>query len=139
MIEDRAVTFSHDVLRIEVSGPDQDHFSVVDVPGIFRKTAEGVTTKADKQTVEAMVRRYMENPRSIILAVILANVYIATQDILMIAEEVDEDGHRTLGVLTKPDLVDKGAESPMISMLEGQKAQAGAGLVHRSQSWAESD
>jgi hypothetical protein len=102
-------------------GPDQEHFSVVDVPGIFRKTTEGITTRADKETVEAMVRRYMENPRSIILAVIPANVDIATQEILTMAEEVDEDGHRTLGVLTKPDLVDKGAESPVIALLEGQR------------------
>ena len=121
MIEETGATFSDDVLRIEISGPDQEHFSVVDVPGIFRKTTAGVTTKTDKQTVEAMVRRYMDNPRSIILAVIPANVDIATQEILTIAEEVDEDGHRTLGVLTKPDLVDKGAEAPVIALLEGQK------------------
>jgi Dynamin family/Dynamin central region len=121
MIEDMRVTISDDVLRIEIYSPDQEHFSVVDVPGIFRKTTEGVTTKSDKQRVEAMVRRYMENPRSIILAVIPANVDIATQEILTLAEEVDEDGHRTLGVLTKPDLVDKGAESPVIALLEGQK------------------
>jgi hypothetical protein len=121
MIEEAGATFSDDVLRIEISGPDQEHFSVVDVPGIFRKTTAGVTTKTDKQTVEAMVRRYMDNPRSIILAVIPANVDIATQEILTIAEEVDEDGHRTLGVLTKPDLVDKGAEPPVIALLEGQK------------------
>ena len=37
------------------------------------------------------------------------------------AKEVDEDGHRTLGVLIKPDLVDKGAESPVIALLEGQR------------------
>src|SRR5947207_645168 len=52
--------------------------SVLDVPGIFRKTTEGITTRADKETVEAMVRRYMENPRSIILAVIPANVDICS-------------------------------------------------------------
>jgi len=37
------------------------------------------------------------------------------------AEEVDEDRHRTLGVLTKPDLINKGAESPVIALLEGQR------------------
>ena len=30
-------TFSEDVLKLEVSGPNQEHFSVVNVPGIFRK------------------------------------------------------------------------------------------------------
>ncbi|KAF1809570.1 hypothetical protein P152DRAFT_152974 [Eremomyces bilateralis CBS 781.70] len=118
---DGGVSFSDDVLCIEIYGPDQEHFSVVDVPGIFRKTTEGVTTKADKIKVEAMVRRYMENPRSIILAVVPANVDIATQEILTMAEEVDPDGHRTLGVLTKPDLVDRGAESAVISLIEGKR------------------
>src|SRR5947207_7528452 len=63
-------TFSEDVLRLKICGPDQEHLSVVDVPGIFRKTTEGVTTETDKKMVEAMVQRYMNNPRSIMLTVI---------------------------------------------------------------------
>jgi hypothetical protein len=55
-------TFSEDVLRIEIYGPEQEHFSVVDVPEIFRKITKESTTKADKEIVKAMVRRYMENP-----------------------------------------------------------------------------
>ena len=31
-------SFSHDVLKIELSGPDYEHFSVVDLPGLFRST-----------------------------------------------------------------------------------------------------
>lgn len=114
-------TFSEDVLRLEIGGPEQEHFSVVDVPGIFRKTTEGVTTKTDKEMVTSMVRSYMRNPRSVILAVIPANVDIATQEILTMAEEVDEDGHRTLGVLTKPDLVDAGAEPPIMELVQGKR------------------
>src|ERR1700753_1909149 len=96
-------TFSEDVLCLEICGPAEEHFSVIDVPGIFRKTTEGVTTKEDQEMVRAMVWRYMKNPRSIMLTVIPANVDIATQEILSMAEEADNDGHRTLGVLTKPD------------------------------------
>ncbi len=120
-------TFSDDVLRLEVSGPEQEHFSVVDVPGIFRKTTEGLTTKADREMVEAMVRRYMENPRSVMLAVIPSNVDIATQEILSMAEEMDVDGHRTLGVLTKPDLVDKGAEPAVVELIEGKRHKLNLG------------
>lgn len=39
-----------------------------------------------------------------------ANVDIATQEIIQMAEDADPDRKRTLAVLTKPDLVDKGAE-----------------------------
>ena len=120
-------TFSDDVLRLEITGPEQEHFSVVDVPGIFRKTTEGVTTKNDRDMVNAMVRSYMENPRSVMLTVIAANVDIATQEIMTMAEEVDEDGHRTLGVLTKPDLVDGGAEMPVIELIEGKRHKLSLG------------
>jgi hypothetical protein len=120
-------TFSEDVLRLEICGPEQEHFSVVDVPGIFRKTTEGITTEADKKMVEEMVRRYMNNPRSIMLTVIPANVDIVTQEILTMAEKADEDGHRTLGVLTKPDLVDSGAEAPIIDLVIGRKHKLNLG------------
>ena len=118
-------TFSEDVLKLEVSGPDQEHFSVVDVQGIFRKTTEGVTTKTDMRMVETMVRGYMENPRSVMLTVIPSNVDIATQDILTMAEDVDGDGYRTLGVLTKPDLVDD--ETPLIELIEGRRHKLNLG------------
>jgi GTP-binding protein EngB required for normal cell division len=114
-------TFVKDVLKLEISGPDQDHLSVVDVPGIFRKTTEGVTTKADKELLDSIVQQYMKNPRSIMLTVVPANVDIATQEILTMAEDVNQDGHRTLGVLTKPDLVDKGAEENVMELLRGER------------------
>ncbi|KAL6715607.1 hypothetical protein ACLMJK_006568 [Lecanora helva] len=113
-------TFTIDVLKIEISGPEQEHLSVIDVPGIFRKTSLGVTTKNDIAMVRSMVTGYMRNPRSAMLAVIPANVDIGTQEILDIAEQFDPEGQRTLGVLTKPDLVDKGAEQEIVNIIEGK-------------------
>jgi hypothetical protein len=77
--------------------------------------------------VRQMVGKHLSNPRSIILsiyndlqfdrtplinvrAVVPANIDIATQEIIQMAEDADPNGQRTLGVLTKPDLVDRGAE-----------------------------
>lgn len=116
-------TFSNDVLRIEMTGPSQEHLSVIDVPGIFKRTTLGVTTKADIEMVEGMVHNYMKNARCIMLVVVPANVDIATQEILERAEELDPEGTRTLGVLTKPDLVDKGAEKNVIDLIEGRTHQ----------------
>lgn len=113
-------TFSDDVLKIEICGPDQEHLSVIDVPGIFKKTTEGLTTKSDIGMVRNMVSNYMKNPRAVILAVIPANVDIATQEILEMAAECDTEGERTLGVLTKPDLVDEGAEQHVLDLVEGK-------------------
>nr|OQO32491.1 hypothetical protein B0A51_00900 [Rachicladosporium sp. CCFEE 5018] len=117
---ERKPTFSNDVLRLEISGPDQEHLSVIDVPGIFKSTTGGLTTKADIGLVRNMVTGYMKNPRSIMLAVVPANVDVATQEILELAAEFDVHGDRTLGVLTKADLVDTGAESGVVALLEGR-------------------
>ncbi|KAL1647113.1 hypothetical protein SLS58_002884 [Diplodia intermedia] len=116
-------TFSSDVLSIEVSGPQEEHLTVIDVPGIFQRATKDVTTKEDKEFVRRMVGGYMKNPRSIMLTVVPSNVDVATQLILEMAEEVDKEGQRTLGVLTKPDLVDKGAERSVIDMVEGRSHQ----------------
>lgn len=113
--------FSEDVLKIELCGPSKPHLSVIDVPGIFRTPTEGLTTKEDMSMVRRMVHRYIENSRTIILAVIPANVDIATQEILTMAADVDPSGQRTLGVITKPDLVDKGAEQDVVDLVLGRR------------------
>ena len=115
--------FSTDVLRLEIGGPEQEHLSVIDVPGLFQRHKEGVTTKADIELVKRMVHGYMRNPRSVMLTVIPANVNIATQGILEKAEELDPDGIRTLGVLTKLDLVDRGAEHNVVNLITGHEHQ----------------
>ena len=45
---------------------------------------------------------------------------VATQEILELANDADPHGDRTLGVLTKPDLVDKGAEPRVIDLVDGR-------------------
>ena len=62
--------FSGDVLRLEIAGPKKDHLSVIDVPGIFKRTTAGVTTKSDMEMVERIVHGYMKNPRSVMLTVV---------------------------------------------------------------------
>jgi dynamin family protein len=97
--------FSEDVLKVEICGPSEDYLTVIDVPGIFRTPTEGITTKKDIELVQNMVKEYIKDSRTIILAVLPSNVDIATQEILTLAQDYDKVGGRTLGVLTKPDLV----------------------------------
>ncbi|KAI9373466.1 P-loop containing nucleoside triphosphate hydrolase protein [Aspergillus egyptiacus] len=122
-------TFSRHIFRLEISGPDEDHLSVVDVPGIFKTVTPGLTTKSDIEMVRNMVSHNMKNPRSIILAVVPANVDVATQEVIERAREVDPEGERTMGVITKPDLVDRGAEQDVLDLVAGKTMQLRHGWV----------
>lgn len=114
-------TFSDDILSIELCGPDKQNLSIIDIPGIFRTPTEGVTTVNDMDLVRRMMMHHIKDERTIILAVIPSNTDIATQEILSIAKKLDPKGLRTLGVLTKPDLIDKGGEENVVSLVEGKR------------------
>lgn len=114
-------TFSEDLLSIELCGPEKKNLSIIDIPGIFRTPTEGITTDADMALVRRIMYRYIRDERTIILAVIPSNTDIATQEILTIAKEVDPKGLRTLGVLTKPDLIDNGGEENVMMLVEGKR------------------
>ncbi|PYH93410.1 interferon-induced GTP-binding protein Mx2 [Aspergillus ellipticus CBS 707.79] len=114
--------FSKDVLRIELCGPSEDYLTVIDVPGIFRDPTSGITTDKDIHLVLEMVKNYIRDKRTVILAVLPSNVDIATQEILKLAGDYDEAGERTLGVLTKPDLLtERSAKIALCSLILGQK------------------
>lgn len=46
---------------------------------------------------------------------------LPNQEIIEKAEDLDPDGNRTFGVLTKPDLVDQGAEMTVVEVIEGKR------------------
>ncbi|KAL8308574.1 hypothetical protein RB593_006750 [Gaeumannomyces tritici] len=115
--------FSEHLLKIEICGPQQEHFTVIDVPGIFRKETQGLTTEADIKLVQNLVMKYMRDSRTIILAVVPANVDPATQEILKLAKQVDPDMKRTMGVLTKPDLaIEKAVRQIAIDHVTGKRS-----------------
>lgn len=115
-------TFSRDILKIEKCGPTEDYLTVIDVPGIFRLTSKGQTTEGDRNLVRDMVTGFIKDKRTIILAVLPANVDVMTQEILALAEQYDPDGERTLGVLTKPDLViERSAKEAVCNLVAGRK------------------
>ncbi|KAF8456420.1 dynamin [Kalaharituber pfeilii] len=107
--------FSKDVLRIELSGPNHTHFSVVDVPGIFQ-AATVLQSEEDIGLIESLVKEYIEDRRTIILAVASSLHETANQKVFHLAKQADQSGSRTLGILTKPDAVQRGDEQRVIDV-----------------------
>ncbi|KAK0637184.1 P-loop containing nucleoside triphosphate hydrolase protein [Bombardia bombarda] len=123
-------TFSDDILKIEISGPDKPHLTVIDVPGLFQVTDEGHTTDLDKTMIENMVRRYMENERTIVLAVMTCLADRATEGILQFAKAADPKGERTVGVLTKADLAtEKAVLQTILELVQGKTLKLGYFVV----------
>ena len=111
--------FGSDVLRIEVRGPVGLHLSIVDVPGLISVPNEEQTDD-DVATVHRLVDGYISNPRTIILAVVQAGNDIANQSIIKKSRQFDKDGERTVGIITKPDLINQGSER-RIALLASNK------------------
>lgn len=81
-----------------------------------------------------LILEYIAKPNSIILAVSPANVDLVNSEALKLARQVDGQGRRTIGVLTKIDLMDHGTNA--IDILSGRvyPLKLGfVGVVNRSQ------
>ncbi|KAI1498406.1 P-loop containing nucleoside triphosphate hydrolase protein [Biscogniauxia marginata] len=102
--------FSTDVLRIEISGPNHPHLTMVDLPGLFLADNKG-QTEQDAALVKSLVLSYMRRPGSIILAVVSAKSDFALQQVIGHARALDQKGACTLGLITKPDTLDEGSDS----------------------------
>ena len=102
--------FSKDLLRVEVSGPDRPHLTIVDLPGLIHSETKQQSA-SDVELVQDVVQSYMKEPRSIILAVVSAKNDYANQIVLKLARAADKMGNRTMGVITKPDTLLAGSES----------------------------
>lgn len=99
--------FAADVLRLELVGNTGLHLTIVDLPGLI-SVAE---YEEDVKIVENLVDSYLQHSRTIILAVIPATSDVDTQGIIQRARRFDKDGLRTVGIITKPDLINAGTEA----------------------------
>lgn len=113
--------FARDVLSIEIEGPHRPQLTLVDIPGLIANATKGVTD-ADVKMVAEITDRYIENRRTICLAVISATNDHANQPILTKVRKYDPQGDRTLGIITKPDRLSagSGSEKSFISLAQNE-------------------
>lgn len=124
---------SNKAIRLKVVSPNILNLTLVDLPGIT-KVPVGDQPHNVEELTRNMCLEYILNPFSIVLAVSPANADLANSDALKLAREVDPAGDRTLGVLTKIDLMDEGVDA--LDALNGNiipLKRGYIGVINRSQ------
>ncbi|XP_073526940.1 interferon-induced GTP-binding protein Mx2-like [Phyllobates terribilis] len=119
---------SDELITLEIIAPNVPDLTLIDLPGITRINLPNQPRDIGNQ-IRQMIRRYISRQETINLAVIPSNVDIATTEVLEMAREVDPNGERTIGVLTKADLVDKGAENDVVSVAQNRVYNLRKGYV----------
>lgn len=94
---------------INIYGPNLIDVTLVDLPGLIKNPKKNQAENIDER-IENMVINYIKEENTFILAVINGCVDLANSESLKLSKKVDKDGKRTLGIITKLDLLDKGTD-----------------------------
>ena len=106
--------------------------TLFDLPGIFRVPI-GDCPRNIELITQNITQKYIEDPLTIILCVIRANSDIWTSGSLRMAKEIDESGERTIGILTKIDIMDQGTDVRKFLLNEEIPLKMGyVGMINRS-------
>lgn len=104
-------------INLRIYSPHVLTLTLVDLPGLT-KVPVGDQPKDIEKQIREMIMKFISKPNAIILSVNAANTDLANSDGLKLAREVDPEGSRTIGVLTKVDLMDQGTD--VIDILAGR-------------------
>ncbi|KAF5706330.1 vacuolar sorting-associated 1 [Fusarium globosum] len=96
-------------INLRIYSPNVLTLTLVDLPGLT-KVPVGDQPRDIERQIREMVLKHIGKSNAIILAVTAANQDLANSDGLKLAREVDPEGQRTIGVLTKVDLMDEGTD-----------------------------
>lgn len=102
--------FARDVLSIEIKGPGRPELTLIDLPGLIQ-TATAEQTSKDVKLIHDLVKEYLSQSRTIMLAVVSAKNDYANQGIIEKCRKADPKGNRTLGIVTKPDYLKAGSKN----------------------------
>ncbi|PBK99999.1 dynamin protein dnm1 [Armillaria gallica] len=120
-------------ISLRIYSPDVLDLTLVDLPGLTKIPVGDQPSDIERQ-IRNLVVDYISNPNSVILSVSAANVDLANSESLKLARTVDPQGRRTIGILTKLDLMDAGTNA--LDILTGRvyPLKLGfIGVVNRSQ------
>lgn len=113
-------------INLKIYSPNVLTLTLVDLPGLT-KVPVGDQPKDIEKLIRDMILKFITKPNAIILAVTGANTDLANSDGLKLARDVDPEGVRTIGVLTKIDLMDQGTD--VVDILAGRVIPLRLGYV----------
>ncbi|XP_068193304.1 dynamin-2 isoform X1 [Antennarius striatus] len=120
-------------INLRVYSPHVLNLTLIDLPGMT-KVAVGDQPADIEHQIRDMLLQFITKESCLILAVTPANTDLANSDALKIAKEVDPQGMRTIGVITKLDLMDEGTDAKDILENKLLPLRRGyIGVVNRSQ------
>ncbi|KAI0319288.1 P-loop containing nucleoside triphosphate hydrolase protein [Amylostereum chailletii] len=117
-LQARELSFSEDLVCLEISGPKVPNLTFVDLPGLIQDVGSS-GNEDDIKLIERLVGKYIQRQSCINLMTITCETDAATQGAHALARRYDPSGERTVGVLTKPDKIDAGEEDSWIDYLRG--------------------
>lgn len=120
-------------IRLKIFSPNVLDITLVDLPGIT-KVPVGDQPSDIEARIRTMIMSYIKLPSCLILAVTPANSDLANSDALQIAGNADPNGDRTIGVITKLDIMDRGTDARNFLLGKVIPLRLGyVGVVNRSQ------
>ncbi|XP_065209638.1 dynamin isoform X3 [Planococcus citri] len=120
-------------INLRVYSPNVLNITLIDLPGLTKVPVGDQPVDIEVQ-IKDMLFQFITKETCLILAVTPANTDLATSDALQIAKQVDPDGVRTIGVITKLDLMDEGTDAREILENKLLPLRRGyVGVVNRSQ------
>ncbi|RCV28776.1 hypothetical protein SETIT_5G430200v2 [Setaria italica] len=126
-------------IRLKIFSPNVLNITLVDLPGITKVPVGDQPTDIEAR-IRTMIMSYIRHKTCIILAVSPANADLANSDALQMARVADPDGSRTIGVITKLDIMDRGTDARNFLLGNVIPLKLGyVGVVNRSQQDINSD
>ncbi|NXG42434.1 MX protein, partial [Psilopogon haemacephalus] len=119
---------SEELISLEICSPHVPDLTLIDLPGIARVPVGNQPTDIGQQ-IKMLLKKTIGCKETLNLVVVPCNVDIATTEALKMAQELDPSGERTLGILTKPDLVDKGTEESIMKIMQNLNIPLKKGYV----------
>ncbi|XP_039517437.1 dynamin-1a isoform X6 [Pimephales promelas] len=120
-------------INLRVYSPNVLNLTLVDLPGMTKVPVGDQPADIEHQ-IRDMLMQFVTKDNCLLLAVSPANSDLANSDALKIAKEVDPQGQRTIGVITKLDLMDEGTDARDILENKLLPLRRGyIGVVNRSQ------